>query len=80
MAVKAPIPHLRVAVVSGGSGGLATAVALAEMPEVTVAIYEQASVVREVGAGINIGTNSWNFLEALSEADGLTSGHPTETC
>lgn len=79
MKVAASIPHLRVAVVGGGPGGLATAIALSQVPQVTVTIYEQASVLREVGAGIHIGTNSWNVLEALGVADSLDTGHPTWT-
>ena len=79
MTVTAPIPHLRVAVVGGGPGGLATAIAMSRVPQVTVTIYEQASILREVGAGINIGNNSWNVLELLGVADSLTTGHPTWT-
>ncbi|KAF3013227.1 hypothetical protein E8E14_006538 [Neopestalotiopsis sp. 37M] len=74
-----PVPHLRVAVVGGGPGGLATAIALSKIPNVEVTIYEQASVLREVGAGISIGTNSWNVLSLLGVADTLTSGHETWT-
>ncbi|KAK8879731.1 FAD-binding monooxygenase [Apiospora arundinis] len=69
-------PLLRVAIVGGGPGGLATAIALSKIPNVDVKLYEQASVLREVGAGINIGTNSWNVLELLGAADSLTTGHP----
>ncbi|KAH6645913.1 hypothetical protein BKA67DRAFT_650586 [Truncatella angustata] len=72
-----PIPHLRVAVVGGGPGGLATAIALSKIPNVEVVIYEQASVLREVGAGISIGANTWNVLTLLGVADTLTSGHET---
>lgn len=74
-----PIPHLKVAVVGGGPGGLATAIALSKIPNVEVTIYEQATVLREVGAGISIGTNTWNVLTLLGVADTLTSGHETWT-
>lgn len=66
---------LRVAVVGGGPGGLATAIALSKVPQVTVHIYEKDEVLREVGAGINIGPNSWTVLELLGAADSLDSGH-----
>ncbi|KAI1084305.1 FAD/NAD(P)-binding domain-containing protein [Whalleya microplaca] len=79
MTVDVSTPHLRVAIVGGGPGGLATAIALSKTPNVDVTIYEQATILREVGAGINIGTNSWNILELLGVADTLTSGHPTWT-
>lgn len=59
----------------GGPGGLATAIALSKIPDVQVHIYEKDKVLREVGAGINIGPNSWNVLELLGVADSLVSGH-----
>ncbi|KAI1453962.1 FAD/NAD(P)-binding domain-containing protein [Annulohypoxylon moriforme] len=71
--------HLRVAIIGGGPGGLATAIALSKIPDVSINIYEQATVLREVGAGISIGSNTWNVLELLGVADTLTSGHPTWT-
>jgi salicylate hydroxylase len=73
------IPLLKVAVIGGGPGGLATAIALSKIPNVDVTIYEQASLLREVGAGISIGINTWNVLELLGVADTLTSGHETWT-
>ncbi|KAI5867859.1 FAD/NAD(P)-binding domain-containing protein [Durotheca rogersii] len=77
MTVNSAARHLRVAIIGGGPGGLATAIALTKIPHVSVTIYEQAAVLREVGAGISIGTNSWNVLQLLGVADTLTSGHPT---
>ncbi|KAI0162991.1 putative FAD-binding monooxygenase [Pestalotiopsis sp. NC0098] len=74
-----PVPHLKVAIVGGGPGGLATAIALSKIPSVEVTLYEQASLLREVGAGISIGTNTWNVLTLLGVADTLTSGHETWT-
>ena len=74
-----PEKQLRVAIVGGGPGGLATAIALQQVPNISVAIYEQASVLREIGAGISIGQNTWNVLELLGVANTLTSGHPTTT-
>jgi salicylate hydroxylase len=70
---------LKIAIVGGGPGGLATAIALDKVPNVKVALYEKAQVLREVGAGISIGQNSWNVLELLGVAESLTSGHPTTT-
>lgn len=68
---------LVVAIVGGGPGGLGTAIALSRIPNVEVTIYEQASVLREVGAGISIGPNSWKVLDLLGAADAVNSGHPT---
>ncbi|KAF3039469.1 hypothetical protein E8E11_007187 [Didymella keratinophila] len=70
---------LKVAIVGGGPGGLGTAIALSKIPNVETTIYEQASVLREVGAGISIGSNSWKVLDLLGAADAVNSGHPTWT-
>lgn len=70
--------NLRVAIVGGGPAGLATAIALQSVPDVEVSIYEQARNLREVGAGISIGRNTWNVLELLGVANVLRkpgSGH-----
>ncbi|CAO2658838.1 Nn.00g065610.m01.CDS01 [Neocucurbitaria sp. VM-36] len=74
-----PRPALKVAIVGGGPGGLATAIALSKIPSVDVHIYEQSKELREIGAGISIGPNSWKILKLLGVADTLTSGHATHT-
>lgn len=66
---------LRVAIIGGGPGGLATAIALSKVPNVDVHLYEKDAVLREVGAGINISANSWRVLELLGAADSLDTGH-----
>ena len=70
---------LKIAIVGGGPGGLGTAIALSKIPDVEVTLYEQARVLREVGAGISVGANSWRVLELLGVADALDSGHETWT-
>lgn len=77
MTVSNPIRHLRIAIIGGGPGGLATAIALSQNPNAEIIIYEQASELREVGAGISIGPNSWNVLELLGVADSVNTGHET---
>jgi salicylate hydroxylase len=79
MTVKLIPKPLKVAIVGGGPGGLGTAIALSRIPNIEVTVYEQASVLREVGAGISIGPNSWKVLKLLGVADALKSGHPTWT-
>jgi salicylate hydroxylase len=79
MTVVKPIRPLKVAIAGGGPGGLATAIALDKVPNVEVTLYEKSAVLREVGAGISIGQNSWNVLELLGVAGTLTGGHPTLT-
>ena len=70
-------PTLRVAIVGGGPGGLSAAIALSKLPNIEVTIYEQARELREIGAGIQIGYNSWKVLELLDAADKV-KGHVQE--
>lgn len=65
MASEPESESLRVAIIGGGPGGLATAIALSSIPNVDVNLYEKASELREIGAGLNIGYNSWRVLELL---------------
>ena len=74
-----PRPSLKVAIVGGGPGGLGTAIALCKISNIEVKLYEAAPILREVGAGINIGANSWKVLELLGAADAVNTGHPTST-
>lgn len=53
-----------VIVIGGGIGGLTTALALLQRG-LDVAVYEQAPVLREVGAGVQIGSNGTRVLYAL---------------
>ena len=59
-----------VAVIGGGIGGLTTALALA-MQGASVCVYEQASALKEVGAGIQITPNGARVLNALGLQDAL---------
>ncbi|OKL61840.1 hypothetical protein UA08_02296 [Talaromyces atroroseus] len=69
-----PDGNLRIAIIGGGPGGLATAIALSALPNVEVNLYEKAHELREIGAGLNIGYNSWRVLEILG-ADSNINGH-----
>ncbi len=51
-------------IIGGGIGGLTTAVALLQRG-LDVVVYEQAPVLREVGAGVQIGSNGTRVLFAL---------------
>lgn len=53
-----------IAIIGGGIGGLATAVAFAQRGA-RVEVYEQAEVLREVGAGMQVTPNGARVLEAL---------------
>jgi salicylate hydroxylase len=61
---------LTAAVVGGGIGGLATAAALTRAG-IQASVYEQASELGEVGAGVLIGPNSVRLLRRLGLAGGI---------
>ncbi|KAH8600707.1 salicylate hydroxylase [Bisporella sp. PMI_857] len=73
MPSASPAP-IRVGIIGGGPGGLGTAIALSALPNVSVTIYEQATVLREIGAGIQIGLNCWKVLDLFDAADRV-KGH-----
>ena len=60
----------RIAITGGGIGGLAAALSLIKAG-FDVQVYEQASVLREVGAGIQISPNASRILHRLGLADEL---------
>lgn len=60
----------RIAVIGAGIGGLTAAIAL-RAQGLEVDIYEQATALREVGAGISIGGNGTRILDGLGMHDAL---------
>lgn len=64
------VSNIRVAIVGGGIGGLATAVALLKR-NIEVTVYEQAKMLGEVGAGIFIYPNSLRQLERMGLKESL---------
>lgn len=64
------LKHIHVAIVGGGMGGLAAAVALSHRG-ISVAVYEQSSELREVGAGVFIYPNSLRQLERMGLGDAM---------
>ncbi|MEU3936541.1 FAD-dependent monooxygenase [Streptomyces sp. NPDC029044] len=61
-------PRLRVAVVGGGIGGLATA-AFLHRAGIEATVYEQASALTEVGAGLVVSPNAVRLLRGLGQLD-----------
>lgn len=59
-----PNPSLGIILVGAGLGGLATAIALAQTGH-SVKVYEQTPTLSEVGAGIQIPSNSTRILLSL---------------
>jgi len=63
---------LRIAVVGGGIGGLTTAIALGQAGH-DVTVYEQASALGEVGAGVGIAPNGLRMYDRLGLRDAVES-------
>jgi len=63
----------RIAIIGGGIGGLAAAVALRQRG-FEVQVYERASRIAEVGAGLQVGPNAVKVLYALGLKEALHRG------
>lgn len=50
MTIAAQRPRLRVAIVGAGPGGLAATIFLGRLDFVDLAVYDQATILREIGA------------------------------
>jgi salicylate hydroxylase len=61
---------MKAVIVGGGIGGLAAAIALKQTGW-TVTVLEQAHVIQDVGAGIQISPNGCHVLEALGVLDAV---------
>jgi salicylate hydroxylase len=64
------MPALRIAIVGGGIGGLAAALFLRRIG-IVATVYEQAAVLREVGAGLVVPPNMVRPLRRLGLGDAL---------
>jgi salicylate hydroxylase len=61
----------KVVIVGGGIGGLTAALALLQRG-IDVEVYEQSAVLKEVGAGVQLGSNGTRVLYALGLQDALS--------
>ena len=61
---------LRIAIVGGGIGGLTAAIAL-RARGLDVSVFEQAEVLREIGAGVSIQPNAARLLKRIGLEDQL---------
>src|SRR5713101_2612142 len=68
---KADCDPLKIAVIGGGIGGLAAALALLRRG-IDVEVYEQSRELKEVGAGIQISANGTRVLDTLGLEAALT--------
>jgi salicylate hydroxylase len=64
--------EMRVAVVGGGIGGLSAALFLQRAGVRDVAVFEQSSQMREIGAGIQVAPNAVRLLRRLGLAEALS--------
>ncbi|MCT1478444.1 FAD-dependent monooxygenase [Microbacterium sp. p3-SID336] len=55
----------RIAIIGGGMGGLTAAIALTRIAGVQVTVFEQASRLGEVGAGVTVAPNASRVLDRL---------------
>jgi salicylate hydroxylase len=62
----------RIAVVGGGIGGLAAALALEQRGAETI-VFEQSPALSEIGAGLNLTPNAIKALRALGVEDGVNA-------
>ncbi|WWC97646.1 hypothetical protein V866_004530 [Kwoniella sp. B9012] len=62
---------IKVAIIGTGPGGLAAIINLLRLPFVELSAYDQASELREVGAGISINENTWRHLKLLGAAEAI---------
>ena len=67
-----------VGIIGGGIGGLTAALALLKRG-IDVEVYEQSTVLQEVGAGVQIGSNGTRVLYALGLEDALSAVQVTPT-
>lgn len=57
---------LRVAIVGAGPAGLGAAIEFQKLPFVEYYIYDQATVLREIGSGISLQPNTWRMLDVMN--------------
>ncbi|MFD2795194.1 FAD-dependent monooxygenase [Promicromonospora vindobonensis] len=71
----------RIAIIGGGMGGLTAAIALTRIAGVQVTVFEQASTLGEVGAGVTVAPNAQRvldqlgMLEPVKRAGAVPDGH-----
>ncbi|VCU68475.1 6-hydroxynicotinate 3-monooxygenase precursor [Pigmentiphaga humi] len=69
--MKAPEVQPRILIAGAGIGGLTTALALKRLGFRDIQVIEQTAVLKEVGAGIQLGPNAVKVLHRLGLADTL---------
>ncbi len=75
--IEAPVTT--VAIIGGGPAGLGAAIALSQLPFLSVTLYERNPEPQEVGAGISLPYNAWVVLGLLGAAEGVKGSSGTDT-
>ncbi|KAL4786124.1 hypothetical protein BJX76DRAFT_143639 [Aspergillus varians] len=63
--------RLRIAIIGAGPAGLGAAIAFQALPFADLRVYEQATVLREIGTGLNIQRNTWRMLDVLGASGNI---------
>ncbi|CRG88311.1 UNC93-like protein C922,05c [Talaromyces islandicus] len=63
---------LRVAIIGAGPAGLGAAIEFQKLSFVDFRIYDQATVLREVGTGISLQPNTWRLLDLLDASRNIS--------
>ncbi|KAL2130093.1 hypothetical protein VTI74DRAFT_6914 [Chaetomium olivicolor] len=71
--------QLRIAVIGTGPAGLSSAIALSELPDVDLHVYEKAGELKNLGAGISVNHNGWKVLELLGIRDRVNGASTNPT-
>ncbi|KAL0954169.1 hypothetical protein HGRIS_005302 [Hohenbuehelia grisea] len=74
--------RFRVAICGAGIGGLTCALALSRYPDIQIDIYESASKLAEIGAGIGLFSRPWSVMQKLGVDQELlkyTNAKPSNT-
>lgn len=65
--------NTRIAIIGGGMGGLTAAIALREIAGIEATVFEQASKLGEVGAGVTVAPNAARVLDDLGVLERIRS-------
>lgn len=63
--------RLKVAIIGAGPAGLGAAIEFGKLPFVNWTIYEQATLIREIGAGISLPRNTWRMLDFMGALENI---------
>lgn len=70
---------LSIAIIGSGPGGLSAGIALSQLPNVYVRIFEKAPAISDLGGGISINHNGWKVLEYLGARKAVTGAATVPT-